>query len=341
LIAALNGAGQSEPREPHNFLRNHIGFTDTDFQNLDEGQAVTKVLRSDVKTEVAVFGIVWVDAPLDSFVRWQKDIERFEGGDAVQAIKKISDPPKLEDFDNLTLPEEDLKAIPKCKVGDCEVKVGEQSLARLQNEVDWSAPDAHDQANRLIRQIVLEFTREYVQNGDRSFGALRDKKRPLFIDQEFDGLLENSPFLIEYIPEFHRYLDDYPNAELPGAESFLYWSKVKFGLRPTVRLSHVVVYPMGPGEDASVAIGGKMLYASHYFHTALELRFLVKDAARPDAEGFYLLSLNRSRSDGLTGLFGGIVRSKAESEAQKGLASALESGRDVLEDAHRRHTTQY
>jgi hypothetical protein len=340
LFAALNGAGQSEPREPHNFLRNHIGFADTDFQILEQGEVVTKVLRNDVKTEVAVFGIVWVDAPIDSFVRWQKDIENFESGDAVQGIKKTSDPPKLEDFEDMTFPEEDLRALPKCKVGDCEVKIGATTLARLQSEVDWSAPDAHDQASRLIRQMVLEFTIEYVQNGDKSFGALRDKKRPLFIDQEFDGLLENSPYLIEYVPEFHRYLDDYPNAELPGAESFLYWSKVKFGLRPTVRLSHVVVYPMDEGEDASVAIGGKMLYASHYFHTALELRFLVKDTARPNAEGFYLISLNRSRSDGLTGLFGGIVRSKAESEARKGLATALESGRDVLEEAHRRHPAQ-
>jgi hypothetical protein len=97
---------------------------------------------------------------------------------------------------------------------------------------------------------------------------------------------------------------------------------------------------MREGEDASIAIGGKMLYASHYFHTALELRFLVKDTARPNAIGFYLISLNRSRSDGLTGLFGGIVRRKAESEAQKALATALESGRDVLEDAHRRPTSQ-
>jgi hypothetical protein len=66
--------------------------------------------------------------------------------------------------------------------------------------------------------MVLGFTREYMQNGDTSFGALIDEKRPLFIDQEFDGLLESSPFLIEYIPEFHRYLDDYLNAELPGVK---------------------------------------------------------------------------------------------------------------------------
>ncbi len=47
-------------------------------------------------------------------------------------------------------------------------------------------------------------------------------------------------------------------------------------------MNHVVIYPFGEGDDAAVAIGSKMLYASHYFHTALELKFLVKDSANPE-----------------------------------------------------------
>ncbi len=130
---------------------------------------------------------------MDWFVRWQKDIETLESGDAVQAIKKISDPPQLSDFNELTFPEEDLKAIPKCKVGDCEVKVDEPALERVQKEVNWSAPDAHEQASRLIRQMTLEAAQEYHKNGDASLGAYRDKKRPTFLDKEFDGLLEELP----------------------------------------------------------------------------------------------------------------------------------------------------
>jgi hypothetical protein len=339
MTVALNGSGQTGPREPHNFLKNHIGFTEADFGSLEQGQAIAKVLETDEKTEVAVFGIVWVNAPIESFVSWQKDIERFETGDAVLAIKKISDPPELEDFDRLTFPEEDLDALSKCKLGNCDVKIGEKSLEELQ-KVDWSDPGAHDQANRLIRSMLLEYTQEYVRNGDVSLAALRDKKRPTFIEEELDGLLESSPYLIEYVPELNRYLDDYPEAKPEGAEEFLYWAKVKFGLKPTVRLNHVVIYPFRRGDRNTVAIASKMLYASHYFHTALELKVLARDSAKPDAEGFYLVSLNRSRSDGLTGLFGGIVRKKAESGARKGMVAALESGRNTLEAASRRTSSQ-
>lgn len=337
VLAALVGSpwvmreshSQTAPREPHHFLENYIGFTEKDFQELERGEVVTVALDTNQKEEVAVFGIVWIDAPMSSFVRWQRDIERFEKGDAVEAIKKISVPPRLEDFDSLSFPEEDLEDLRECRVGQCNVKIGAENLARIHEDVDWSAPDAYEQANRLIRQMFVEFTQEYVRNGDAALGVYRDKERPTFLEKEFKGLLENSPYLIEYIPEFHRYLDDYPNAELAGAEDFLYWSKVGFGLKPTVRLNHVVIYPFG--QTGAVAVGSKMLYASHYFHTALELKVLVKDTAHLDREGFYLISLNRSRSDGLTGLFGGIVRSRAQSAAQKGLASALGSGRDVLE----------
>lgn len=88
---------------------------------MTEGKVVAKVLETDPKTRVAVFAIVWREAAIDLFVRCQRDIERFEGDDAVQAIKKISNPRKLSHFDALTFPEEDLDALPKCSLGDCEV----------------------------------------------------------------------------------------------------------------------------------------------------------------------------------------------------------------------------
>ncbi len=85
----------------------------------------------------------------------------------------------------------------------------------------------------------------------------------------------------------------------------------------------------------AIAIASKMLYASHYFHTALELKFLVKDSARPDAEGFYLLSLNRSRSDGLTGFTGHIVRHTGEKRGRDSLQGFLATAKQRVEAAHR------
>ena len=77
---------------------------------MEQGQVVAKVLETNNKTEVAVFGIVWINGSIDTFIKWQKDIERFEAGDAVLAIKKISEPPALSDFDTLAFSEDDLDA---------------------------------------------------------------------------------------------------------------------------------------------------------------------------------------------------------------------------------------
>jgi hypothetical protein len=72
-----------------------------------------------------------------------------------------------------------------------------------------------------------------------------------------------------------------------------------------------------------------MLYASHYFWSAIELRVLVPDPAR--GEGFWFVNLNRSRSDGLSGFVGTIIRGKVRSEAQKGMEAALKFTKSRME----------
>jgi hypothetical protein len=72
-----------------------------------------------------------------------------------------------------------------------------------------------------------------------------------------------------------------------------------------------------------------MLYASHYFWTALEVRVLLPDHARGD--GFWFITVNRSRSDGLSGFGGRIVRGRVRSEAQSGTLTALAATKTKLE----------
>ena len=54
----------------------------------------------------------------------------------------------------------------------------------------------------------------------------------------------------------------------------------------------------------------KQLYASHYFHTALDVSMCV-ESAQGDRPGFYLLTLKASEQAGLTGMKGSIVRKVA------------------------------
>lgn len=312
------------------FLQDHLAFTDRDLRDLADGKVVGKVLDPVIDREVAIAGAVWIDAPVESFIERYEDIERFESGEGVIDVKKLSTPPRLDDFSRLTFPDEDLDAIPGCRVGDCDVKIDDTGLERLQREVDWDRPDAHASAHPIIRQMFLEQVQAYQRDGDDALGAYRDKKRPMFLGEEFAELLQTSPYLVTYVSELHRYLDIYPRGPIGRGREFFYWAHNEFGLKPIIRLNHVVIYPLGDADNASVAIASKQLYASHYFHTALELKFIVEDSTRA---GFFMISLNRSRSDGVEGFTGRIMRRIAQPRARRGLEKLLKLLKTNLEAA--------
>ena len=81
-----------------------------------------------------VFGAIWINAATSKYVARIKDIENMEKGGAFHVTKKISDPPKLEDFADLQLPDEDIRDLRGCKVGDCEVKLSATALQTLRSQ---------------------------------------------------------------------------------------------------------------------------------------------------------------------------------------------------------------
>jgi hypothetical protein len=138
-------------------------------------------------------------------------------------------------------------------------------------------------------------------------------------------MIDRMPEFTTYLPEVRRYLLKYPDATLPDSTDFLYWQEVDFGLKPTIRINHLVIQE-GPEETV---VASKMLYASHYFWTALELRVLVPDSSR--GPGFWFVNVNRSRCDGLNGFFGGAIRNHIRNEAQKMLLTSLSATKDKIE----------
>src|SRR5262249_19745726 len=159
-------------------------------------------------------------------------------------------------------------------------------------------PTATADAERSIRKLALEYVTGYLEGGNSRLAVYRDAERPTFVAQEFTAMVGRMPAMTEYLPALKTYLLEYPKATLPKAESFLYCKAVKFALKPTIRITPLTV----ADEQTPVAVVSKMLYASHYFWTAIELRVLVPDRAR--GEGFWFVSVNRSRSDGLGGFVG-------------------------------------
>jgi hypothetical protein len=288
---------------------------------------LTKILETDASKEVAVFGAVWISAPISRYAEAVKDIESFERGAGFKVTRRISSPPRLEDFSELRLPDEDIDDLRSCRVGDCDVKLGEKAIKRFRSEIDWNTPNARAAANRLMQQLAFEYVTRYLEGGNDQLAVYRDDSRPTFAGQEFRTMVDDMPELTSYMPNLRRYLLDYPRVTIPDATSFLYWQETEFGLRPTIRISHVTIRE----NPEDTVVTSKMLYASHYFWTGLELRVLVPDP--PRGSGFWFVTVNRSRSDGLSGFTGFFVRRRVRSEVQNGALAALRSTKQRLENA--------
>jgi len=323
--AAVSSAGGALPPRLETYLDTDVKLDPAARSRLLAGQPVTKLLDADPGKEVAIFGAVWIDAPMARYVAAVKDIERFESGAAFRVTKKISTPPRLDDFAQLTLPAEDVEDLKACKVSQCELKLSQEGIERLRREIQWSRADVHQQVDRLARQVAVDYVTGYVEGGNARLAVYRDADRPTFVAQEFTSMIERLPALAGILPDVRRYLLDFPRATLDNSTSFLYWQEAKFGLKPTIRINHLVISEQ---RDATI-VASKMIYATHYFWTALELRVLVPDAQR--GSGFWFVTESRSRSDGLSGFTGRIIRGKVRGESEKGTAALLTLTKDRME----------
>ena len=329
LAAPLGGQPQVLPAPLETYFAKHVRLTPSERKLLLSGAPVTRVLDADPAKEVAVFGAIWIDASPDAYVRRVNDVESFEKGSAFRITKRISDPPRLSDFDQMVVPPDDARDLRYCTVGDCEIKLSAEALQRVRREVDFGKPAAHEDVNRIARQLAFNLVTAYQEGGNNRLAVYRDNEHPTFVSKEIELLIGAMPDLGEFLPEVRDFLLRYPKVTLPGAQSFLYWQEAQFGLKPTVRINHLAVQR----RPEAVIVASKLIYASHYFWTALELRVLVPDPAR--GRGFWFVNLNRSRSDGLSGFVGRIIRGKVRGEAEEGMKTVLTVTRSNLEMAGR------
>lgn len=149
--------------------------------------------------------------------------------------------------------------------------------------------------------------------------------------QQFAYMLSYDKALPEHLPDFYHYLIAYPNAKPANVEDTFYWARVKFGLKPTLRIVQLVTMRGNPTDEVAYAIAEKQLYSSHYFETALDLSFCVRGSADPNEPGFYLIMAMGSEQAGLTGVKGSIVRKAAVGRSVSNLQNALTTIRNTLE----------
>ena len=334
LVSPVIGSGipsRDKLAKPDKFFHEFIGLNDDQIREIREGKAIAKILDSPTADQVFVFGSVYINSTPELYLKFASDLEALRKLPSYIALRKFSDPPQLSDLTGFTMDEKDFDQLKNCKPSHCEVQLPTEAMEEFQRSVNWSAPDANDQANRLAQQMALQALVSYQQGGNAALGTYRDKNHPAVVAETFASLLNRSEALPVYLPELREYLLNYPKADAKNIQSEFYWEKVNFGLKPTLRVVQAIVYQGDSPERPAYAVAVKQLYASHYFESALDLTVCIKDDEHPAHPGFYLVTMKGSQQAGLTGLKGGIVRKVAVDKTRSSLEKALASVKQKLE----------
>jgi hypothetical protein len=327
---ALPAFCQSNP-DLQMFFQQDIGLTQDQMAAIRSGQPVVKALPSRTPAEVFLFGAIYIHAAPETYVQFSRDFDRRRELPSYWALQVFSSPPKLSDLKDFSFDSDEIQALKKCTPGDCQMQLPASSLEDFHRSINWSAADVNEQVNRLLQKAALQRLLAYQREGNQALGLYNDKRDPTVVPQQFAYMLTYAKALPAHLPDFYTYLLAYPNAKPANVEDTFYWARVKFGLKPTLRVVQMVTMRGSPADPVAYAIAEKQLYSSHYFETALELSFCVRGSDDPKQPGFYLIMAMGSEQAGLTGAKGSVIRKTAVGRSVSHLQKALSAIKSTLE----------
>lgn len=323
-IGVATCLAQTSVEEFRRVLRDQATFTANDFSELERGEMVVKLLPVKDKREVAVCGLVRMQAPVEVGLKAFQESMAQQNRNSILEIGRFSSRPTLEDLQELTLEDRDIEDLKRCVVGDCKLKLSAAMIERFHKEVDWVAPNYRFQTTRLFRQILLDYVRDYLSRGDRALIEYHDQSNRVRLAEEQRSLLDASLYINEFAPEFTKHLKSFPKPELPNVENAISWAKINFGLKPVIVITHAATYMSQHNGAPQILVVSKQIYANHYFDSSLALTALINVSTTGATFDSYLLYTNHSRADALGGAFSRLKRKLVESEAVDSLKSILQ-----------------
>jgi hypothetical protein len=313
------------------FFRQNVALSEDQIAAIHGGQPVVKPLPPRTPAEVLLFGAVYIHAAPEAYFQYARNFDRLREVPGFLALGVFTDPPQLSDLRGFSFDHDDVEDLKICQPGKCRIQMPATSIEELHRSIDWSAPDVDEQVNQRLQKGAFERLLAYQRVGNKALGVYNDKRDPSDVPEQFAYLLSYENALPEHLPDFYHYLLTYPHGKPAHFEETFYWAKVKFGLKPTLRIVHMVTMRGKPGDHIACAIALKQLYSSHYFRTALDLSVCVRGSDDAKQPGFYLIKALGSEQPGLSGPKGSIVRKAAVSRSVSNLEKALAAIRDTIE----------
>jgi hypothetical protein len=299
VVAITSTAGAQQPATTlTKFLRESIGLDAAQVAQAEQGEAVVKVLDTPNQRDVAIFGIVTMDAPRDAYVRHLSDFQRSLRTATRTSVGVFSQPAILDDARGVTIERQDAEDLQKCRPGKCDFKLPATEMARIREKIDWSSGDSRTQVTAYARERLIDYVADYRARGDAAM-VVYDDRGNVRASDAFADLLAQSPYVFQHAPSLARYLSAYPRSKLDGVRDVLFWSETTAPrMRRTLTVSHLAVYSP-PELPGTTLVAAKQLYANHYFEAGFDLTTVIDRPAADGSRGAYLLVLRRYRFDNL------------------------------------------
>ena len=319
LLAAWEPTRGQDPART--FLATSFKISSAEVAQVDAGHVVVRTLGITDPREVATLGVVRIRVTPEFYAERLADIVTFKRDEAVLQIGTFSNPPAVTDVANLTLDDWDVRKLRDCRVNDCSVQLSADAIDRFKKDVDWQRPDAQSQANRLARQLLVEYVTRYRDMGTAASMQYADRSERIDVGREFASLVAADSETWQHFRDLREHLLHYPAAHSPETSDILYWSKERVSRRLVVSVTHLAISRMTHGP-ATYAMASKQIYGAHYYDASLGLTVLVRDRS-VSSPAMYLVYLNRSRVDIFDGMFGSLARRLVSSRARSVVSTQL------------------
>jgi hypothetical protein len=330
-LLLLAGVLPNQAEDPaRTFLATSFNVSSAEMGRIDSGHVVVRSLGATDPREVATLGIVRIRVTPEFYAERLADIVTFKRTDDIVQIGTFGTTPAIADVADLTLDEWDVRKLRECRVGNCALQLSADAIDRFRRDVDWQRPDTHAQADRVMRQILVEYVSRYRDAGVTASMRYADQSKAMDVGREFASLVEADGETWQHFPDLRRHLLSYPLEHAPDTSDILYWSKERVSRRLVVSVTHLAISRTMHGPSA-YAIASKQIYGTHYFDASLGLTVLVPDPS-VSSPAMYLVYLNRSRVDIFDGLFGGIARTLVSTRARSLVATQLGRLQRTMED---------
>jgi len=320
-LGAGSALAQASMAEFQQALREKAAFSEPDFAALQLNQPVVRLVPAADKREVAVTGLVNINATAEEFLRSYRDSMMRKSNSAILEIGSFGREPAVADLDGLTLEPGDIDDLKECVVGDCQIKLSAPMIERFRKEIDWAASDYQLRVTNLFKEMLVAYIKDYRSRGEAALIEYNDKRDSINLAAQHRALTSASGYVNSFLAD--------TKSGLQLLDETLVWSKIKFGLKPVISVNHISIYKRSSDAGPQVLVASKQIYANHYFNAFLALTAFVNVPGA--ANGSYLVYENRSRADGLEGPFGKMKRGVVEKKALEGLRGIIAQSKASLE----------